>query len=66
MMIGFLCVERDAGKEAECFAEILEREASDQRLAALLESPAIWSVHGSLVALEMPFTQAQLGREGES
>src|SRR4051812_18790269 len=45
VVIDLLRMQRDATEEAERLAEILELEAAHQRLAALLESPAIGSVH---------------------
>lgn len=48
VVIHFLRMKCDAAEEAERFTEILELEAADQRLAAVLERPAWWSVHASL------------------
>src|SRR5687768_13017280 len=40
VVVGFLGVQRDSRQEGEGLAEVLELEASDERLAALVESPA--------------------------
>ena len=46
VMVHFFRVERDAGEEAERFAEILEFKAADERFAAFFTRPAVGNVHG--------------------
>ena len=45
VVVDLLRVERDAGKEAERLAEILEFQRLHQRLVALLECPTVRNVH---------------------
>ena len=48
VMIDLLGMQRDAGQEGERLAEILELDGADERLAAVVESPAFGNIHRPL------------------
>ena len=45
VVVDLLGVKRDPSQEGERFAEVLEGEAPDQSLAAVLDRPAVGCVH---------------------
>src|SRR4051794_11609726 len=56
VMVDLLRVERDARQEAERLAEVLEREAAHQRLAAFFQRPAVGNLHDDSPVLHSSFS----------